>query len=343
VTRIETIDPVRDERWLRFISRAPQGSIFHHPRWLGLVRTTYGYSCEACCVVGRDGLLAGLPTMRVSSRLTGRRLVAVPFSDLCEPLVHPAAEDTRAGLLAALSRRRRDAGLDLEIRAPVADLQGGRLVSRFFHHTLRLPAHASAAERLVKPSVRRGVAKARREGLVTELRTERGALRAFYALHLRTRRRQGVPIQPKRFIEAFAELHDAGLGFTLLVRRQETVVAAAVFLTFNGVLTYKYGASDERHLQARPNNLLFMEAIGWACEHGMHTLDLGRTSLDNSGLAAFKRGWGADERVLPYTYTSARPPSTEESRASRALAVALRHGPEGLTRAAGELLYKHVG
>jgi CelD/BcsL family acetyltransferase involved in cellulose biosynthesis len=343
VTQVEVIDPVGDERWLRFITDVPEGSIFHHPRWLGLLRDSYGYSCEACCVVARDRVLAGLPTMRVSSRLTGRRLVAVPFSDVCEPVVAPTAERCRGSLLEALSRRRRDAGLDLEIRAPVADLPGGRLERRFLRHTLTLPAEARAAERLLKPAVRRGVAKARRAGLVTELRTDRQGLGAFYALHLRTRRRQGVPIQPKRFIEAFAPLYDAGLGFTLLVRRDEAFVAAAVFLTFNGVLTYKYGASDERHLDLRPNNLLFMDAIAWGSEHGMHTLDLGRTSLDNAGLAAFKRGWGADEEVLPYTYTAAQAHPAETGRASRTLGAVLRHGPEGLTRVAGELLYKHVG
>ena len=37
-------------------------------------------------------LLAGLPVAQVASRLTGRRLVAVPFSDSCPPLVRdPAA------------------------------------------------------------------------------------------------------------------------------------------------------------------------------------------------------------------------------------------------------------
>ena len=122
MTHVEVIDPVGDARWLRFISSVPEGSIFHHPRWLGLLRDTYGYSCEACCVLARDRVLAGLPIMRVTSRLTGRRLVAVPFSDVCEPVVDPAAEPSRSGLLEALSHRRRDAGLDLEIRAPLADL-----------------------------------------------------------------------------------------------------------------------------------------------------------------------------------------------------------------------------
>ncbi len=164
-------------------------------------------------------------------------------------------------------------------------------------HLLPLDADAAHIERrVISSSTRRGVAKARKGGLVAERHTSAWALAEFYRLHLRTRRRQGVPTQPKRFIMGLETLFQAGLGFTLLVRDSEQVIAAAVFLCSNGVLTYKYGASDERQLAARPNNLLFMEAIAWGCANGFHTLDLGRTSLDNSGLAAFKRGWGGEER-----------------------------------------------
>ena len=119
--------------------------------------------------------------------------------------------------------------------------------------------------------------------------------------------------------------------------------AAAVFLTCNGVLTYKYGASDERHLGARPNNLLFMDAIAWGCANGFSTLDFGRTSLDNSGLAAFKRGWGAEEQALGYTTTSARAASVDDGLAARVLRGAIRRGPAAVSRVTGELLYRHMG
>ena len=56
-------------------------------------------------------------------------------------------------------------------------------------------------------------------------------------------------------------------------------VAAAVFLSFNGRLVYKYGASAASGLQVRPNNLLFWHVIRWAVEHGYRTLDFGRTDL----------------------------------------------------------------
>ena len=94
-------------------------------------------------------------------------------------------------------------------------------------------------------------------------------------------------------------------------------IAAAVFLVFNGVLTYKYGASDARFLDRRPNNLLFMDAIRWGCEQGLHTFDLGRTDLGHESLRAFKLMWGAEERLLQYTELGEQAAGTALGRSPR--------------------------
>ena len=90
------LDPLTDSRWQTFIGSARGASVFHHPAWLGLVGSRYRYAMTALCVVGDDGAIAaGIPLARVNSRLTGRRLVAVPFSDVCPPAYaagHPHAE-----------------------------------------------------------------------------------------------------------------------------------------------------------------------------------------------------------------------------------------------------------
>ncbi len=193
-----------------------------------------------------------------------------------------------------------------------------------------------------KSQVRRGIAKAKREGLTAERRTDVEALELFYALHVRTRSRQGVPTQPKRFIRRFAGLFEEDLGFVQLVRFGKLPVAAAVFLTFQQTVTYKYGASDFRYLRKRPNNLLFMQAIRWACENGFNSLDLGRTDLDNSGLRAFKASWGAVESDLAYTYLSAEAPRGTAPR-NRLIGTIIQRSPSPMSRLIGEMLYKHFG
>jgi CelD/BcsL family acetyltransferase involved in cellulose biosynthesis len=340
------LDPVGDSRWLQLLSRAPEASIFHHPAWLRLLQATYGYELRACCLGGPDGmLLGGLPVATVSSRITGSRLVALPFSDLCPPLVASGAPHGAAAALAraleAFGQLRR---LPLEVRGTGQVLPVAPSGERFHHHVLTLEADAEAVQRrFAKAQAMRGAPPPRREGLRAELRTDRHALAGFYRLHVATRRRLGVPTQPRRFILGLAELFDQGLGFVLCVRGGDRLMAAAVFLTSHDVLTYKYGASDARFLAARPNNLLFMEAIRWGCDHEFRSLDFGRTHWGQEGLRAFKLAWGSEERELRYRYLGGPLPRARDARVASTLAAVIRRSPPVASRLIGEVLYRHAG
>jgi lipid II:glycine glycyltransferase (peptidoglycan interpeptide bridge formation enzyme) len=229
----------------------------------------------------------------------------------------------------------------------VPDGHGAALRREFLTHRLALEPDVDAVARgFSKSQVRRGIAKARREGVTVERRTDREGLARFYRLQLITRRRQGVPTQARRFVLRFERLFAQGLGFTLLARQDGRDVAAAVFLTWNGTLTYELGASDHHRRGSRPNHLLFMEAIEWACATGHHTLDLGRTDLDNHGLAAFKESWGAERGRLRYHRFGGEPQASGEPSGSPArtlLAAAIRRAPPQFGRLVGTALYRHTG
>ena len=344
--KVEQLDPLTDPRWGRFVDATRGASVFAHPAWLSLLARSYRYGISALCVTDSGGEpVLGLPIARVESRLTGRRLVALPFSDVCPPVRGDVAgAEADAALAEALADLRRSTGLDVEVRERLPEARGAHVVPRFLVHRLALEADADAVlARASKSQIRRGIKKAEREGVTTRVGTDEAALDAFYRLHLRTRRRQGVPIQPKRFIRAFAQLFAQGLGYVLTAEHEGRTISAAVFLAHGDTIVYKYGASDERHLNLRPNNLLFADAIRRACAAGHTTLDFGRTDTDNTGLAAFKRSWGAEEHELAYTYLADHPPREGSGLAHRALAVVIRRGPERTGQAIGTALYRHVG
>ena len=337
------LDPLNDPRWAGLVDRCPQASIFHHPAWLGLLNERYRYPLAAAAVLDSGGEpVAGLPLALVASRLTGRRLVALPFSDVCPPLLAPGGSSDTLQLLAEAvegERRRRD--LRLEVRAPFAQL--GRPVDRFYLHVVDLRDGLAQVESRYASRARRHVRKARRMGVEVHRRLDAEALEEFYALHLGTRQRLGVPTQPKAFIRGLAGMFARGLGFVALARFEGRTVAAAVFLRTGGNLTYKYGASDERYLHTRPNNLIFAEVIAWACDQGLSTLDLGRTDFGQEGLGAFKRSLGATEATLGYTYRGTVPGPSTSSRAERAATGLIRKSPPAVGRAIGEVLYRHAG
>jgi CelD/BcsL family acetyltransferase involved in cellulose biosynthesis len=346
VASVEFIDPIESPAWAALVDAGSNAEIFHHPRWLELLRAQYGYEISACCVRGEAGIEAALPLAHVSSRLTGSRLVSLPFSDVCSPVLSPTADLEALGTLGdAVAAHAADRGLELTVHGAMPSIPGSFVSERFVRHELALPDDPDEVERRASKSLRRGVAKARREGLRAERRTDAAALDAFYRLHLRTRQRLGVPTQPKRFIARFADLFAAGLGAVWLVLDGEDPVAAAVFLVHGETVTYKYGASAAEALPKRPNNLLMLEAIRWSCLQGYRTFDFGRTDLDNEGLRRFKCSWGAEELPLSYTYLTRTEPAATgvPSLRERVMTKTIQRSPTVVGRLAGEMLYRHVG
>ena len=119
------VDPLADPAWSELLDRAPGATIFHHPGWLRLLRDQYGYSISAWCLPGGDGRLAGgLPVALVRGRITGPRLVSLPFSDACPPLHDPVAGLEPGALAVAVAEERDRSGLALEVRSELAGAPG---------------------------------------------------------------------------------------------------------------------------------------------------------------------------------------------------------------------------
>ena len=229
----------------------------------------------------------------------------------------------------------------VQVRAP---LRRARVGAVAVQHVLDLSPGPDAVARGFSSAARRGVRKARREGV--EIRvgaTEDDLARVYYALHLQTRRRLGVPVQPRRFFRLlWQRVLAPGHGRLLLACADGAPIAGAVFLEAGPTVIYKYGASDAAAWGRRPNNLLFAEAIASAAERGFAAFDFGRSDLADTGLRAFKAGWGAEERPLVYAGTRAAEPASAPGPAGAALARLIRRSPPAVCRGLGEALYRYA-
>ena len=334
-----------DSRWADFVATHPAATPFHHPDWTRLVAGCYGFRAFALAVSDTTGAIrAGLPVVEVRHLRGGLRWVSLPYTDYCPPLVSERQEEVQ--LAAALQRAGRAAGVRrVEVRAPIV---GGSAVGpTALRHMLALgrdPAEVYAG--FHRSQVQRNIRRAEREGLTVRLAARpHDLVDTFYRLHLRTRRRQGVPVQPRRFFRLLWENTIAtGLGSVLIVEASGQPIAAAVFLTWNGTVIYKFGASDPSRWSLRPNHLLFWHAIRAACEQGCRWFDFGRTDIGQEGLRNFKLSWGSVEEPLVYETLGGRPGSapTANGVATRMLGSVIRHGPLLLCRAFGETVYRYV-
>jgi CelD/BcsL family acetyltransferase involved in cellulose biosynthesis len=330
---------VDDSRWQELVAGDPDALPFHHPAWSRLLAEAYGFKAFVLALAGDDGALtAGVPVVEVQKR-SRKRWISLPFTDSCQPL---ASGDTLAVFASSLESARQAAGVtSYEVRAELPSAQIHQKAALL--HVLPLTGDPEEIAQRFRASVRRNIRAAQRtDAVVRTASHERDLTERFYDLHVGVRRRLGLPVQPLRFFRLlWSRMIEPGLGRVLLVDVNGETVAGAVFLTWNGNIVYKYGASEPRYWPLRPNNLLFWEAIKSACENGFDRFDFGRTDLDSASLRQFKLGWGTDELPLQYSVLgeAGRPGGVAPPRIVRG---AIRHSPRWVARALGEIFYRRA-
>lgn len=322
----------------------PGSSFFHGAAWARVLHETYGHQPVYFCRFANGRLEELLPVMEVFSPCIGRRGVSLPFTDCCSAL---KTGGRSIGMLyeVAMDYGRGRRWRYLECRGNDSDWTGTSPSLGFYGHEIALRPGPEALFKNCESAVRRGIKKAEAAGLSAEFANSPESMRAFYALHCRTRRRHGVPPQPFRFFENIQRHALAqGLGGVEVVRFEGRAVAAAVFFHSGSRVHYKFGASDLDFQPVRPNNLLMWEAIKRYAAAGFETLHLGRTSLANEGLRRFKLGFGAVEERIEYSkYDFRKRRFVEDTdRAEGPLNNLFRWLPLPLLRFAGQALYPHL-
>ena len=317
---------------------------FHEPSWTELLAECYGYHTFAAAVIGPDGEpTAGLPLVETKGLLgRERRWISLPFTDYCPPLAAHGEAERQLG--AELEDTRGTAGVARVVVHADLAWSGAQTTTSAVRHELQLERDSGALfRRLSKSQVQRNVKRARREQ-VTVRRAEReeDLDRVFFGLQLDTRRRLGVPIQPRRFYTLlWRKMLDAGHGFLLIAYHAGRPIAGTLFLQSNDTLVYKYSASLKSHWDLRPNALILWTAIEQGCAAGIKTLDFGRTELRHEGLRRYKQNWSTAE--IPLTYTVLGKPLQEPRGRGQGLGErVIQHSPAWVCRAAGELLYKYA-
>lgn len=262
-----------------------------------------------------------------------------PLHGLVPPLVR--ADVAMDDVLAAFTQHvLASPARELEVRTALPPADSHHAVSVGYIHTMALPQdpgmlHPNKTHRnLRNRAMRNGVR-------VTEGRT-RQDIAAFYRLHTLTRRRHGVPVQPRRFFDMLWDrLVVTRHAFVATATLDGEVLSAAVYLVHNGILVAKYQGSDPRLPDKRAGYLIDWEMMVAGCTGGYRTLDLGRSDPDAEGLRLYKSSWGAVEMPLFYTHISRTPPAAHHGPSVRGLSrQIIRRSPPWVCRALGELFYR---
>ncbi|MDI7277000.1 MAG: GNAT family N-acetyltransferase [Anaerolineae bacterium] len=330
--------------WAAFAARHPAATVFHQPVWAQLLAECYGHRAFALVLSDRSGrVVAGMPMIEMKSRLTGRRWVSLPFTDHCRPL----ADDP--GALNELIRwlvGKRAAGEvpPVEVRSSLPAQSGVHARQWYVIHTLPLRPDAESLLRTFERTHRQKIKQAEKRGLRVISSGGPGDVESFYRLQVETRRKLGVPAQPRRFfVRLWERMVSRGQGHILLAGLGDRAVAGVLSLFHGRMAMIKYVAYDPRSRDLPIVRYAVWKAIEWACEQGFPALDFGRTHASHDGLRDFKHCWRPVEEPLTYCWIGRVPWQPANSWADRLLGAAIRRSPAVVCRGAGELLYAHFG
>jgi len=345
--RIREIDPIHDPAWLALVERHPRASVFHTPGWLEALRRTYGYE-PAVLTTSPPGveLANGVVFCRVSSWLTGPRIVSLPFTDHCEPLVDGC--EGLQDILAALRSEWNSKGLKYVEMRP-AEFDPGLFPDLTISNTFtlhRLDLHPSLDDifrGFHKNCVGRKIRRAEREGLAYEVGGSEPLLEKFYHLLALTRRRHVLPPPPLAWFRNLIACMGDRLQIHMAFKNGQPV-ASILTLNYKAALVYKYGCSDKQLNKLGGMHLVLWKAIQGAKHNGLREFDLGRSDSGNVGLIKFKDRWGAARSTLTYwRYGAVAADLASVDRNTHIVRRILGHLPNDLLARAGSLLYRHVG
>jgi CelD/BcsL family acetyltransferase involved in cellulose biosynthesis len=331
---------IRDEEYTTFLHHHEAVTPFHRPSWSEVIASCYGFAPSVFCIRDGDGTIcAATPGVHVGGRLRGRRWVSLPFTDECPPLAADAA--SAEALAAELDRHRRENGLKgIEIRGDIPGEAG--IQHRIgYRHVIPLTRDEHEVFRRLRERSRRAVKRARRAGLLVRRESDlQSAHRGFWRLHCVTRRKLGVPVQPRRFFDAiWRQMIERGSGYVLSAYLDSRPVASAVFLEHGATVVYKFSAWDPDLTRLGGPSAVLWEGIRTACENGQARMDLGRTELRHEGLRYFKQGFGSEETVLAYTYFGQGAP-LEAHGTDGAVGQVIQRSPAVVAQAIGRVGYR---
>lgn len=319
-SKIACVDPCTDDMWSDLVSRL-SGSVFHSPEWIRVLADTYGWTPRALVAIDNEEKpVAGIPFCRVSD-VKGDRVVSLPFSDYCDPLV----DDKATWRLLIDELIQQGCRINLRCLRNTLPLEDERFSceSQAKWHALDLRPDIESLWRTIDDSAQRAIRKSQREGISVKVAQSEKELRTFFEMHLKVRKyKYRLFAQPYTFFQnIWRHFVEKGQGFLLLAAKGDKILAGDFFLEWNGTLYYKFNASFTDGLPFRPNDLLIWEAMRLGKSRGFATLDFGLSDWDQGGLVRYKRKFGVTEEIISF----------------------LRHEPEGLSpmnSAVGEILSK---
>jgi FemAB-related protein (PEP-CTERM system-associated) len=296
--RVIRCDENQSKAWDSFIREQQAGSFYHLFNWKGVNERSFGHETFYLTAVEGETIRGVLPMVFLKTAFFGKILCSLPFVNyggLC------AADPDAERLLVDEARTlvERSHADYLEIRAP-RRLDVNLLTSE---HKVSMTVHLDRdPEKLwnaFKTDHRKHIRQAYKKGLSVR----RGGIElldTFYEILSQSWRNLGTPIYHKTYFERVLKAFPEETAI-FVVDHEGVPIATACNGYFRGTVEGMWLGGLAAYRKLEPAYVLYWEMIKDACERGLQTFHLGRSTVDSGG-ETFKRKWNAYATQLYWQY-----------------------------------------
>jgi hypothetical protein len=319
------------------------GSLFSSPSWMTAVAQGYDLTISASVRMEGGQIVDAVPFSHIAD-LRGERVVCIPFSDYCDPLV------TNVEVWATLIEPILALNVPVSLRClhnttPISDRRFSK-TGRAVWHAVDLKRSEDDIWAGLASSARQNIRKARRSGITVREGRNLDDVRLFHDMHSSLRKsKYRLLAQPFIFFEEIHAAFSADDHITILLAEVEKRPIAGIFLLEHaGALYYKFNASIDQRF--RPNDLLAWHALLVGQRRNLDKLDFGLSDIDQPGLIRYKEKFATERNEI--SIIKHQPKGYEDLRgdqAGRLLGDVTKwmtdpEVPDELTRKAGDALYR---
>jgi serine/alanine adding enzyme len=295
------------EDWDSYVTRHPNGTLYHSQAFRSLITTQFGH--QTLYLAARDGtgeVVGVLPTIRLTSRLFGDYVVSLPYFSHGGALTDsPSIE---AALMVECAHWAAAAGcshVEIRNRAP-ASVNWTRRLDKVSME-LALPASSEALSKQIGKKLRAQVKRPLREG-ATAIVGKHELLDDFYSVFAQNMRDLGTPVYQQDLFRGLLDAFPEQVHICVIKVGSEPA-AVGLLIEDGTTMEIPWASSLRKFNRISVNMMLYWEVLKFSIEQGATTFDFGRSSR-GGGTYNFKRQWGAQERQLHWHYWLRDPTDT---------------------------------
>lgn len=344
---IKIVNPYLDTRWDDFVLSNPKALIYHHSSWANVLESSFGCTPFYLALQSNhenefEGII---PFMLVKSWLTGKRLVSLPFTSYCDPLVPPSFIKKALQFSSEHHPDIHYAEFKLINNSDTQLSQICRQETSNVTHILNIDVPVNDLfQSFHNSSIRQRIKRAKRENLNFRIADTEEDLKSFYKLETLIRKKHGLPPHPYIFfLNMWRILRPKGFFFLALIEHKRRVIAAATVLKFKEIFHFEYSASNPEYQKHGANQLLIWEIIRIAQEEKANYFDFGRSAIINRSLIDFKERWGVQKYNLSsFYYPSDIGVKIKRQSFRNILERINRFLPKSILQLQSRLIYRHL-